>query len=406
LRGNIQGIGRPAVLKGELLIDLEEAFRIVASVPPEGRTEAVSLEEALGRVLPAPVAGTIDSPPFDKSAMDGYAVVLDDDSPSFRVLDTVAAGGLPARGVRRGECMRIMTGAMLPDGAGRVIRREYAEETDGVVRQTRPEPGDNVIRRASSLSAGEAVLEPRVLAARDIGILAASGIPRVTVSVPPRAAILCTGNEIREPGQPLAPGQIYNSNGPQLRAQLAAMHCPGAAPLSVEDRPGPLAAAIDRACRTSGLLLLTGGVSAGDFDYVPQCLQDQGAEILFHGVAVKPGKPSLFARRGETYVFGLPGNPVSTFVIFELFVKPFLYRRMGLAWEPPSLRVVLSQAWRRRVADRTEFHPVRVKDGRATPLAFHGSSHLNALGDADALMRVEKGVSEVAEGATIDVRPL
>jgi molybdopterin molybdotransferase len=224
--------------------------------------------------------------------------------------------------------------------------------------------------------------------------------------VPPRVTIICTGNEIREPGQPLGPGQIYNSNGPQLRAQLASLHCPSSAPRSVEDLPGPLAAAIDEACRTSELGLLTGGVSAGDFDYVPQCLKEQGAEILFHGVAVKPGKPSLFARRGTAWIFGLPGNPVSTFVIFELFVKPFLYRRMGLPWEPPSQRVVLAETYRRRAADRTEFHPVRVSGGTATPLAFHGSSHLNALGQANALMRVERGVHEVAGGTPIEVRPI
>jgi molybdopterin molybdotransferase len=366
----------------------------------------VPLEDALGRVLPGEVLGSIDSPPFDKSAMDGFAVGRDDHSPKFRVLDTIAAGGAPGRKVLTGQCARIMTGAMLPEGTDRVIRREYVEEKDGLIRQIEAEPGDNVIRRASSLKAGEPVLQPRVLSVQDIGILAASGIPRVALSVPPRTTIICTGNEIREPGQPLGPGQIYNSNGPQLRAQLASMHCPSGAPLAVEDLPGPLAAAIGAACAISELVLLTGGVSAGDFDYVPQCLREQGADILFHGVAVKPGKPSLFARRGPTWIFGLPGNPVSTFVIFELFVKPFLYRRMGLPWEPPSQSVVLAETYRRRIADRTEFHPVRVSGGKATPLAFHGSSHLNALGHANALMRVERGINEVAEGTPIEVRPI
>jgi molybdopterin molybdotransferase len=389
-----------------VVIDLEEAFQIIRGIPADVRTEMVLLEDALGRVLPREVLGSIDSPPFDKSAMDGFAVGRDDRSPEFRILETVAAGGTPGRKVQAGQCARIMTGAMLPEGTDRVIRREFVQEKDGVIRPIEPEPGDNVIRRGSSLKAGEPVLQPRVLSVQDIGILAASGIPRVALSVPPRATIICTGNEIRNPGEPLGHGQIYNSNGPQLRAQLAAMRCPSSAPKTVEDLPGPLAAAIDAACGTSELVLLTGGVSAGDFDFVPQCLREQGAEVLFHGVAVKPGKPSLFARRGPAWIFGLPGNPVSTFVIFELFVKPFLYRRMGLPWEPPSQSVVLAETYRRRAADRTEFHPVRVSGGKATALPFHGSSHLNALGQANALMRIERGIHELAGGTPIEVRPI
>ena len=152
------------------------------------------------------------------------------------------------------------------------------------------------------------------------------------------------------------------------------------------------------------MLLLTGGVSEGDFDYVPRCLEELGADILFHGVAVKPGKPTLFARRGDTWIFGLPGNPVSTFVIFEVFVRPFLYRRMGIDWSPRTVRGTLGAPVRRKTAERTEFLPVTVRQGVVTPVAFHGSAHLNALGGADGLIRVEKGVAEVARGTEIDAR--
>jgi molybdopterin molybdotransferase len=154
------------------------------------------------------------------------------------------------------------------------------------------------------------------------------------------------------------------------------------------------------------ILLLTGGVSAGNFDYVPDCLRGRGAEILFHGVAVKPGKPTLFARRGEQHVFGLPGNPVSTFVIFELFVKPFLYRSMGVDWSPALYRGALAHAVRRTQADRTEFLPVRIRQGLVDAVPYHGSAHLNALADADGLLRIEVGVQEIPEGTQVDVRPL
>jgi molybdopterin molybdotransferase len=299
-----------------------------------------------------------------------------------------------------------MTGAMLPPGTSRVIRVEYVHEEPGRIRVLTPEQGDNVIRRGASLRAGEPVLRPGVIGPKDVGALAASGIDRVVVAVPPRAAILCTGPEIRPAGVPLGPGQIYDSNGPQLRAQLAAMRCPGRVRTGVEDRPGPLAVAMEEALSGCDVLLLTGGVSAGSFDYVPGCLQETGAEILFHGVAVKPGKPTLFARRGEQYIFGLPGNPVSTFVIFELFVKPFLFRRMGIDWVPASYRGTLAHALKRIAAERTEFLPVRVRQGLVEAVGYHGSSHLNALAEADGLVRIEVGVHELPEGTHVDVRPL
>lgn len=386
------------------MIDLDTALAIIARTPRSPAEAVVPLADALGRVLARTVASPIDSPPFDKAAMDGFAVGRDDGSPEFRILETVAAGSGAGRAVQRGECARIMTGAMLPPGTGRVIRKEFAEEKHGTIRPVQPEPGSNVIRRASNLAAGGALLGPKVLAAQDIGILAASGIAEVPVAVPPETVILCTGPEIRAPGEPLGPGQIYNSNGPQLAAQLAAMRCPSRQAGTVADEPAALTRALEGALGSCGLLLLTGGVSAGDFDFVPGCLEALGAEVLFHGVAVKPGKPTLFARRGGAWIFGLPGNPVSTFVIFEVFVRPFLYRSMGIEWTPRTVRGTLGAPVRRKSAERTEFLPVTVRGGVVTPVPFHGSAHLNALAGADGLIRVEKGVREVARGTEIDAR--
>jgi molybdopterin molybdotransferase len=389
-----------------VVIELDQALAIVRGVPPAARAQSVDLRDARGRVLVRAVPSLVDSPPFDKSAMDGFAVDGTPGTTEYRIQDLVPAGGAPQRAVRPGECARIMTGAMLPPGAVRVIRKEFVRETDGLIRQVQEEPGDNVVRRGANLKAGDPVLGPKVLGPQDIGILAASGITRVEAAEAPVVGIICTGPEIREPGLPLAAGQIYNSNGPQLRAQLEAMRCPCLSSVTVDDEPRALSAAISEALGSCDVLLLTGGVSEGDFDFVPGCLEGLGVEILFHRVAVKPGKPTLFARRGDRYAFGLPGNPVSAFVIFEVFVKPFLYRRMGLDWNPPVFRGVLAEAVRRRSVERTEFLPVRVRQGRVTPVAFHGSAHLNALGEADGLVRVEKGVSGIPEGTEIDVRPL
>jgi molybdopterin molybdotransferase len=388
------------------MMDLDEALELLRSIPSQVRTETISLDHSLGRVLARNVLSPIDSPPFDKSAMDGFAVGIHDDSTEFTIIETAAAGGLPVREVRRGECTRIMTGAMLPQGTGRVIRREYVSEETVRVRVLAPELRDNVIRRGTSIRAGQAVLHPGVIGPQEVGVLAASGIDRITAAVPPRTMVLCTGPEIRPAGAPLGPGQVYDSNGPQLRAQLAAIHCPCAVHTGIDDRPGPLTHAIESGLRACDLLLLTGGVSVGSFDYVPGCVKEVGAEILFHGVAVKPGKPVLFARRGEAFIFGLPGNPVSAFVLFEVFVKPFLYARMGITWTPVLFRGPLASGITRVEADRAEFLPVRVRQGRVEPVTYHGSAHLNALTGADGLIRIEPGVRELAEGTMVDVRPI
>jgi len=391
------------------LIEIDQAISVVQQ---EMRSRAshpgaiVMLDEAVGRVLARDVISPIDSPPFDKSTRDGFALSAGGSGTEWIIRDTVAAGGAPGRALAPGECSRIMTGAPLPSGAERVASKECMSERNGRARLLKVEPLDNIVRRGANIARGQVVLHPKVLAAQDIGILAASGFAEVTVAVPLSIGIVCTGPELQPPGGPLGAGQIYDSNGPQLAAQLAAIQCPARQRGIVADEPGLLTEALASALAEHELVLVSGGVSEGDFDYVPGCLESLGATILMHGVAVKPGKPTLFARRGSSWIFGLPGNPVSTFVIFELLVKPFLYGCMGIDWEPPCFHGTLGEVVRRKDAGRVEYLPVRMQGGSILPIAFHGSAHLNALGDADGIIRIERGVHELARGTEIDVRPL
>ncbi|HEY9594506.1 MAG TPA: molybdopterin molybdotransferase MoeA, partial [Spirochaetia bacterium] len=347
-----------------------------------------------------------DSPPFDKALMDGFAIGADDGSPAYRVVATVAAGSTTAVTVRRGECARIMTGAPLPPGTGRVIRREFVEERDGLVTVRTEETVPNVARRGEGRAAGAVLLTPRLLRSPDIGILAGAGVAAVDVAVPPVTGVLVTGSELVPPGAAAGPGRIHDGNGPQLAAQLSAMGC---APLmlgAVGDEHDATAARITAGLDTCDVLLVTGGVSVGDFDLVPRCLAEAGAEMLFHGIALKPGKPTLFARRGGHFVFGIPGNPVSAFVVFEVLVKPFLFHWMGLDAEEPVFAAVLEAPLRRRDTDRVELLPVSVREGRAVPIELKGSWHVAGLDGADGFVRMEKGVAELPEGTIVGVRPI
>jgi molybdopterin molybdotransferase len=260
------------------------------------------------------------------------------------------------------------------------------------------------VLRGASLKKGEIVLSPRVIKPQDVGVLAASGVAEVGVAVPPRVAVMTTGSEISAPGTELRPGGIFDSNGPQLLAQLGARGFLATALGPVRDEPATLRDAMDKALEGFELLLLTGGVSAGDYDYVPTCLEDLGAKMIFQGVAMKPGKPTLFARRGDRFIFGLPGNPVSTFVAFEIFVVPLIFRCMGLTWEPATAGGKLARALERDHADRDEFLPVWHAGGRVEPLEYHGSAHLNALAKANGIIRFRRGVKHLAEGEEILVR--
>ncbi len=395
----------PLPMSPEPMISAEEAERILSSFPLASREEDTPLAAALNRFLGGDILSPLDMPEFDKSAMDGYALMAEDDSRVFRVGETIAAGTPPSMPLARGRCARIMTGAMLPPGAGRVVRREYAEETEGLVRILRPDPGDNVRRRGEDLRQGQPVLArgDRLTPAR-VALLASLGIAVVPAARPPRVGVITTGSELAAPGSPLAPGRIYDSNSYSLAAQLREA---GAEPVllgGVADEAAATSRAIADGLAACDALILSGGVSAGDFDYVPAAMERAGCAVHFRRVAVQPGMPTVFASRDGKPVFGLPGNPVSTFVIFEVFIKPLLLRWLGHDFRPLLQPAELQPGFRRKSSERTAFLPVACRAGRAELLAYHGSAHLHALSRANALLRVPAGVGEIPAGSTVDVR--
>jgi molybdopterin molybdotransferase len=389
------------------MISFEKAYETVMAAARPLESEQVPLDEACGRVLAEDVTSDIDMPPFNKSAMDGYACRSADLPGPLDVIEFIPAGTSPTRSVGPGQCSKIMTGAMVPEGADCVIKVEDAESVgEGRIRETAARRKDNICPRAEDVRTGDVVLTTGTrVRPQDVGVLAAVGCVRPRVSRRVRVSVIATGDELVAPAQAPSPAQIRDSNSSQLCAQARAA---GAAVTDhgiVRDTADALDAAIADAVSRSDVLLLSGGVSMGDLDLVPDALRARGFELIFEQVATKPGRPTVFGRADGTFVFGLPGNPVSTFVLFEVLVRPFLCALMGHAYRPLEVRLPLAETVRRRGADRTSWLPVSLDaDGRVRAAEYHGSAHIHALSRADGLIAVPVGLDELAAGSVVPVR--
>jgi len=392
-------------------ISLEEARRrLDAAVRPIARTERVRLEDGAGRVAAADVTSPIDVPPFARSAMDGYAVVAattagaSRSSPSrLRLLDRIYTGQPSAVTVTPGACAEIATGAPLPAGADAVVMVEdTAKHADHDIDIFSPAAaGQHIGRRGADIVAGD-----RVVAAGDllspsrVGALAAIGCTGVEVYARPRVAILSTGNEVIEPGQALAPGQIFDVNRFTLGA-IVSTH--GGIPethRAAQDTVEALIASLD-ACRTADLIVFSGGSSVGERDLVVDAIAARG-EMIFHGIAVRPGKPTGFAMVSGTPFFGMPGNPTSCLSNAYILLVPFL--RAVARLPPHAPRIARVPLGRRIVsaANRHQFYTVRLRDGVAHP-AFKGSGDITSLSQADGYIEIAADRDTVDEGAIVDV---
>jgi len=393
----------------DAMIPFEQALRIVMdSARPVG-TEQVALQNSLGRILAEDVVSDMDMPPFNKSAMDGYACRRADLRNTLDVIQSIPAGSLPQKTIGPNQCAKIMTGAMVPEGADCVIMIEYTQNpTNNTVRFIGNNTSDNICVRGEDTRTGELVLHKGTrISPAHIAVMASVGCCRPLVSQRVKVAIITTGNEIVEPEVKPSPSHIRNSNAPQLLAQAQRI---GLSPRYfgiATDSKDSLASKIRQAASSSDVILLSGGVSMGDFDLVPETLQNNGFDLLFQKVATKPGKPTVFGISGKTTVFGLPGNPVSTFVLFETLVKPFLFKMMRHTFQPPHIVARLEKTISRKKTERMSWLPVILtKSAGALPVEYHGSAHVHALSFADGLIAIPVGVAELREGTTINVRQI
>jgi molybdopterin molybdotransferase len=389
------------------LLSIEEAQRLVLERAAPLAAERVALEDAADRVLAEAAQSVTDLPPFASSAMDGFAVRSADTPGTLPVAARIAAGRPAPRGLDQGEAMGIATGGVVPAGADAVIPFEYVVENENTVEI--PEavaPGANVRPQGGDLRAGDEVVSAGTrLGPAQLGALAAAGVAGVACGSVPRAAVLATGTELRRPGEPLGPGEVYEANGLILESQLRS------AGASVER----LAAVVDdedahREAISHGLehdvLVTSGGVSVGPHDLVRSIESELGVEEVFWRVAVKPGKPVSFGVRGRTLVFGLPGNPVSSLVGFELFVRPALLALQGARDPAPAYALGRLAAPLRRGPGRDELVRARLDGGLLRPLVGQESHMIARSALADALVLVPRGDGELPAGAEVSWLPL
>jgi molybdenum cofactor synthesis domain-containing protein len=393
-------------------ISLEDAQHLLLdSAAPIDRTERIPIASADGRVVAHTTLAQMDVPPFDRAAMDGYAVIAGDtfgasqfDPRTLRCIEKVYTGQIPRRRITQGECIEIATGAPLPDGADAVVMVEETEKIGGAeVRVLTPVyPRQHVGRRAADIATGQPLLTSGdVVNPSRIGALAATGVMEVDVYARPRIAIMSTGNEIVNPGQRLGPGQIYDINQFTLAAVISAH---GGVAVPHPTAPDTLDELLDAvaAAANEDMLVFSGGSSVGERDLILDVLQRAG-DVLFHGIAVKPGKPTVFGRIQGRPVLGMPGYPTSCLSNAYMLLVPLLRRMARLPeYRPQTVSLPLA----RRVVSTTgrhQFYTVRIVDGTAVPV-FKASGDITSMSQADGYIEIPAHIDIVEAGEIVDVK--
>jgi molybdenum cofactor synthesis domain-containing protein len=392
-------------------ISFDEARRrLAAAVRPVARIERIPLAEAAGRVAACDVRSPLDVPPFSRSAMDGYAVMAADTARAtratparLRIVERIYTGHMPHQSVEPGTCSEIATGAPMPSGADSVVMvEETAPQPDESVEIFgAARPGQNFGRQGGVISTGSLVVKAGVvLTPSRVGALAAVGCPDIETYVRPRVAILSTGNEVVEPGQALAPGQIFDVNRFTLAAVASAHGSVPETHRAVGDSVDALTAALD-ACADADVIVFSGGSSVGERDLILDAVTARG-EMIFHGVAIKPGKPTAFALIEDRPFFGMPGNPTSCLSNAYVFLVPFLRATARLPrFRPQVVRAPLG----RRIdspAGRHQIYTVRFVEDLVYP-AFKGSGDITSLSQADGFIEIPPDQGAVKEGTVVDV---
>ena len=393
------------------MIQFSEALNIVKSNTIIPEAEKIPLSESTGRFLAETIYADRDTPPFNKSAVDGFACREEDLNEKMEIVETIPAGFEPSVKLSIGKCSRIMTGAMLPEGADTVVMVEECTVENNHMRYIGRKGRDNICIKGEDMTAGsEAVSKGTLIGSVHIAILASMGASNPLVFKKIKIGILSTGDEIVEPDEIPSKVQIRNSNGWQLYAQALSAGADASYLGIARDEREEVRKSITDGLRNNDVLIITGGVSMGDFDYVPETIESLGFTILFNKVAVQPGKPSTFAvlkdSKGEVkkVIFALPGNPVSCYLQFQLLVKEWFYASSGSKSKAIWTKIPMAKEFIRKNTSRQSFIPGKISaEGEFELLSYNGSAHILAMGEATAVASIPVGKGELKMGEPVTV---
>ncbi len=390
-------------------IPFAEAYKIVMNSAFETGTEIIDFTGSLNRVLKADIISDTDMPPFNKSTVDGYACRRADLEAELELIETIQAGNSPLKKITAGQCSKIMTGAAIPDGADMVFMVEdSALLISGRIKYTGSFTKDNISPKGEDIRSGDRVLETgRFVRPQDIALMALTGCTSVSAAKLPVVSVISSGNELVEPSEKPGQSQIRNTNSYQLMAQIERAGAIGKYLGIARDDETATYDIITQAISVSDVVLISGGVSMGDFDFVPSVLERAGVRILFSRVNIQPGKPVTFGLHQKALVFGLPGNPVSSFIQFELLVRPLLCKMMGYQWKPSIIDLPMENAYSRKTADREAIIPVIItQEGLVSPVEYHGSAHISAFSLATGIIILAEKQKSVEKGEIVSVRQI
>ena len=391
------------------MITFEAAFKIVMESVFETRTETIPFTDSSGRILDEDIKSDIDMPPFNRSAVDGYACHRIDINNELEVIEVISAGKKPLQIVGKNQCSKIMTGAIVPDGCDVVFMvEESGNFSNGKIRFSGTDLKLNISVKGEDVRTGDVVLKKgKLIQPQDVAVMASVGHTKVNVKKKPVVGIISTGDELINPSDFPAISQIRNSNAYQLDAQVTRAGGTAIEYGIAPDNENITYEIIQKAIHECDIVIITGGVSMGDFDFVPGVLIRSDVKILFDRVNVQPGKPTTFGVHSKAIVFGLPGNPVSSFIQFEMLVRPLINSMMGYTWIPREQKLPLSINYERKSSDRMGLIPVFInKDLEVVPVDFHGSAHITALSYSDGVITMKPGIRSLIKGEVVNVRQI
>jgi molybdopterin molybdotransferase len=390
------------------MISVKQAKQIILEATLPKKSVLLPLSEAFGLVTSKPIIATTDIPNFAQSSMDGYALKYQDKDILLKVIGEMAAGTSVQLKISEGEATRIFTGAPLPLDADTVVMQEkiHFENNLLIIQDENLKQGSNVRSKGAEVKQGDiAMVSGTYLSAAAIGFLAGIGCLEVSVYAPPKVAIILTGNELQKPGIPLEFGQVYEANSFQLKAALNKIGIKNSMVLTVEDDPEELRKVLQNALETNDVVLLNGGVSVGDYDFVTQAAQSCGVEEKFHKIKQKPGKPMYFGTKEDKLVFGLPGNPSSSLTCFYEYVLPALESSMGLHSSLVEITASVTHDYP-KPAGLTHFLKAFYSNGKVTPLHAQESFRLHSFAQANCFIILPEDSIGCKAGAIVTIHLL